>query len=269
MPGTGAGARPGAPARTWRLVDMHCHLDRMAEPARIAEDAAAAGLAVFDVPVTPAESASAAGALSPFPNVRTGAGLHPWWLADGSCSEADVDMLVQMAARSRFVGEVGLDFGKRFEGSRPVQEGAFRRLCAALAENPVGGRAVSIHAVRAAGTVLDVLQEHGLTQTASCIFHWFSGTSDELSRAREAGCFFSVNARMLQSRRGREYARQVPLPRLLLETDAPPELDSAYPASAIVSELEGTLAQVARLRGMDARELGRLIAQTSTRLLGL
>ena len=269
MRGAAAGAAAGTASRTWRLVDMHCHLDRMADPARVAADAAAAGLAIFDVPVTPAESVAAGEALSFSPNVRVGIGLHPWWLADGSCGEADVDLLAQMAAHSRFVGEVGLDFNKRFADSRQVQDDAFRRLCAALADNPLPGRVISIHAVRSAGDVLDILQEHGLTGTASCIFHWFSGTSDELTCARCAGCYFSVNAHMLETRRGREYARQIPLAQLLLETDAPPELDSAYPAQAIASELEGTLKQVACLRGTDARELGALIAQTSMRLLGL
>ena len=55
------------------------------------------------------------------------------------------------------------------------------------------------------------------------IFHWFSGSSAQLKRARDLGCFFSVNAFMLQTKRGREYAKAIPLDRLLIETDLPEE----------------------------------------------
>ena len=37
----------------WRLVDMHCHLDRMSNADEVARDAARRGIAIFDTPVTP------------------------------------------------------------------------------------------------------------------------------------------------------------------------------------------------------------------------
>ncbi|MDQ9893106.1 hypothetical protein RFZ55_12295, partial [Acinetobacter baumannii] len=47
------------------------------------------------------------------PNVRVGVGLHPWWIADGRCGEIEIEQAAQLAAASRFIGEVGLDFGPR------------------------------------------------------------------------------------------------------------------------------------------------------------
>lgn len=38
-------------------------------------------------------------------------------------------------------------------------------------------------------------------------------------------CYFSVNERMLGTKRGREYARQIPLDKLLIETNARENLD--------------------------------------------
>lgn len=85
-----------------------------------------------------------------------------WWLADGRCGPAEVDLLCEVAAQERYIGEVGLDFSARFAGSEPLQIQALDRLCDALVQHPLVGRVISIHAVRSAGAVLDVLESHGL-----------------------------------------------------------------------------------------------------------
>ena len=58
---------------------------------------------------------------------------------------------------------------------------------------------------------------------------------------------------MLRTRRGREYARQVPLDRLLLETDLPPGEDVPFSAGEIISSLERTLAILKEIRGSDVQ----------------
>ena len=136
---------------------------------------------------------------------------------------------------------------------------ALDRLCDALVQSPLAGRVISIHAVRSAGTVLDVLESHGLlipnSDSPVIIFHWFSGTSDELVRARNAGCYFSVNERMLATKRGREYARQIPLDRLLLETDAPAEPNTETSAQSLIRSLTRTSMRIASLKNCDAKRI--------------
>ncbi len=101
------------------------------------------------------------------------------------------------------------------------------------------------------------------------IFHWFSGSGEELVRARKLGCFFSVNEMMLNTRRGRAYARQIPLECLLLETDAPPGLGKPYSAKALVDQLERTLNALAEIRDVSPETLAKRIAHTSAKLLGI
>lgn len=252
----------------YRLYDMHCHIDRMANAREAAAGAEELGIAILDAPVTPGESLAAQEALRSAPNVRVAVGLHPWWVADGTAQGAP-DRAALLAAGSRFVGEVGLDFSNRHRSSAAQQDAAFELIVRACAERHVEGRVVSIHAVRAATRVLDILERYGLPARASCIFHWFSGTGDELVRARRMGCYFSVNERMLASRRGREYARQVPAERLLLETDAPPRLDAPYSASELLTSLEHTLAWLADIRGEESEALRVRVAETSSVLLGI
>ena len=129
-----------------------------------------------------------------------------------------------------------------------------------------GGKVLSIHAVKAAGEALDVLERAGALVGNACIFHWFSGTSDELQHAVRAGCFFSINPRMLASKRGRAYAQAVPAERLLLETDAPSQPGERYDAPAEAARLAAMLEALADLRRTPRDDLAARIARTSRQL---
>ena len=219
------------------LADMHCHLDFSSDMAALARLAQAHGVAAFSNTVTPEGYLAASKALAGFPNVRTGVGLHPWWVADGRCGAEQVELLCQLIQETRFVGEVGLDFAPRREGTFETQLAAFERIVDACCAQ--GGKVISIHAVRSATAVLDVLERHRATHGNVCILHWFSGSSQELARARELGCHFSVNPNMLATKRGRAYVRQIPPERLLLETDLPEEGEIAAQAGpAWIAQLE-------------------------------
>ena len=250
----------------YRLFDMHCHLDFDADPRALADGLAACGTVALSMTVTPAGFDRSARLLAPCPNVRVGAGLHPWWVEEGPAGEAAVERAVANAAASRYVGEVGLDFGPKHVATHGAQVAAFDRIVAACAAE--GGKVLSIHAVRSAGTVLDVLERYGVLDGSACILHWFSGTSDELQRAAKLGCFFSVGPHMLASKRGRAYAQAIPRDRLLLETDEPPEAGPAVPAGEFARLLEGALDEIARLRREDPEALAERIAHTSRDLLG-
>jgi TatD DNase family protein len=51
--------------------------------------------------------------------------------------------------------------------------------------------------------------------------HWFSGSLAEARRATALGCYFSINAEMARSERGRALIADLPSDRLLTETDGP------------------------------------------------
>ena len=250
-----------------RLFDAHCHLDLMAHPDAVADEATALGLILFDCGVDPHDFARAKKRACGRSNIFAGIGLHPWWLADGRCGNAEINLLCEVAAQERLIGEVGLDFSARFAGSEPLQVQAFNRLCDALAQHPLAGRVISIHAVRSAGTVLDALESYGLLtpspNSPAVIFHWFSGTSNEFVRARNAGCYFSVNERMLATKRGCEYARQTPLDRLLLETDAPAKPQADTSAQQLITSLKSVSRHIAQLKNCAAESAESVVLGNS------
>ncbi len=243
---------------------MHCHLDfapNALDATRALDDI---GSGAFAVSVAPSDAAVAQTPSREDSLVRWGVGLHPWWVADGRVSDEDVEAVLSAIESSVYVGEVGLDFGKSHGREAESQQRAFEAVAARCAQ--VGGRVLSIHAVRSAEAVLDVLERQGALSSCACIFHWFSDSSNSLARAVKAGCFFSVGALMMRSRRGREYARQIPSGCLLLETDEPAQC-APYDVVSMQLQLADTLEAVARLRGTDVDELAGRVASTSKDLL--
>lgn len=244
------------------LFDMHCHLDFLRDARAFADAAAARGMAFFANTVEPAGYEAARAALSDAPNVRMGVGLHPWWVHDGRCAQSEADAVCRLVSQTRFVGEVGLDLGKRCAPSRDAQVAAFTQVMRACAAE--GGKLVSVHAVRAANDVLDILEGEGCLPGNQVVFHWYSDSGSALHRAVRAGCYFSVNLRMLSTRRGREYARQLPADRLLLETDLPPQAEPGFTLEAWEADLRQALQQLETVR---SQPMAAQLAETSRMLL--
>ena len=264
------------------LTDTHCHLDFAGNATELAAAYAACGGALSGT-CDPRDFERARAELARFaPRVRVGLGLHPWWVADGTCGEGEVALFERLAPAAPLISEVGLDFQPRRAETRDAQIAAFERVCVASAR-PFGDgkaagrctastsaefprRVMSIHSSAAAMCTLDVLERTGCLDACICIFHWFSGSQEELTRAIDAGCLFSVNERMLKTKRGRAYVRAIPEGRLLLETDFPGKPGTAALASDVALRLERTMSLLAEARGADERSLAAAIAATSERL---
>ncbi len=262
--------------------DMHCHLDFAPNALEAARELDALGAGAFAVSVeqgtnsgyNPSSSFSQL-EQKPVPcstpcstsMVRWGVGLHPWWVADGRAGEGQLDAVLATISSSTYIGEVGLDFGRKHDGGsvgRARQVHAFKHIAQACAE--VGGRVLSLHAAASAPEVFEILKDSGAIDNCRCIFHWYSGDGETFHAAVQAGCYFSVNHFMLETKRGREYTRQIPTAQLILETDMPPE-GQDYHVAAMQNQLAATCATVAQLRGVDSAALAETIAETSHALL--
>ncbi len=259
------------------LFDMHCHLAFSPDMHAAAVDMRQQGVGCLCATVTPDEYRLAAIGLDEELRrnscLKLGVGLHPWWLSDGSCGPDAVDKLAAYLSQTRFIAEVGLDFAPRRAESAWQQRSAFARIIAAAK-----GKVLSVHAVKSAGVALDLMENMGLIgadslafsdagHSTAVIFHWFSGSSSELSRAIDLGCYFSINSRMLATKRGCAYVQAIPEDRLLLESDLPPSAGEALHASEVRELLESSLSRMAELRLRDRDRLADAIAKTSRSLL--
>lgn len=199
--------------------DAHIHLNYLSNDAAFAAQAGQAGCFLFANGVRPGTFEADCQRYAAYRGVMVGCGMHPWFVSEESMS-ADLAAMEAGIHASRFVGEVGLDAGRRGADALVAQMHAFQHIARWCAREQ--NRIVSIHAIKTADAALDTLEETGALQTCTCIFHWFSGSCEQLHRAVADGCWFSVGPFMAQSKRGREYLKLIPADRLLLETDAPP-----------------------------------------------
>ena len=240
-----------SPSDAEKLYDAHCHISWFADTRGAARELERMSVAALCATVDPGDYDRAKNLLRGCANVDVAAGLHPLWVADGRVGAREVKRAAENAYAARFVGEIGLDFGKRFvQLSHKQQLDAFTLICeaASAGSSPSAKKTLTIHSVRSAGRVLDILEATGCIDSCRCVMHWFSGTSDELRRAIDEGCFFSIGEHMLSTRRGREYARQIPEGRFLLETDLPPEPNWQCPAEELRRSLEFTRGALGQIR---------------------
>lgn len=197
-------------------VDFHTHLDLYPDLARAIAACDRKRVATLAVTTTPKafERNVELAAHSDF--VRVGLGLHPQLVADRNF---EIDLFEKLLPRTRYVGEIGLDRGPAHYRSFELQKSVFGRILRACAKQ--GDKILSLHSVRATKPVLDMLDEYLPPDRAGVVLHWFTGSKADVRRAVDRGCYFSVNEGMLASATGERVMREIPIHRVLTETDGP------------------------------------------------
>jgi len=171
--------------------------------------------------------------------VHPAIGLHPE-LVDQR--EHELPLLVERLLRTRFVGEVGLDFASP-STDRKRQIRVLERVLSECAG--IGGKMISLHSRAAAKEVVQIV---GPEFPGTCVLHWFSGTVRILDRAVENGLYFSINVAMTQSTSGRQIIAALPRERVLTESDGPFIKINRLPAKPThVSQVVEYLADVWRV----------------------
>lgn len=197
-------------------VDFHTHLDLYPNLARAIATCNRHRVATLAVTTTPKAFDRNVELSVGSDFVRVGLGLHPQLVAD---RHLEIDLFERLLPRTRYVGEVGLDRGPAHYRSFDLQKSVFGTILRACAEQ--GDKILSLHSVRATKPVLDMLDEHLPPDRGGVVLHWFTGSKTDVRRAVDRGCYFSVNEGMLASSAGLRVMREIPIDRVLTETDGP------------------------------------------------
>jgi TatD DNase family protein len=199
--------------KTAKFGDAHCHFDLFNDPPDFARKRASAK--VLTVAVTNAPSVffytEKFAAQSDF--IIPAVGLHPELARTHS---EELDLLLELIDRVAVVGEVGLDFTEQDSSIRAVQKRIFLSVLSRCAET--GERTLSVHSRRASAETISII---GPNFNCAVVMHWFSGSLRDLKQAISNGYYFSVNCAMSRSERGRRLLAEIPLERIIMETDAP------------------------------------------------
>lgn len=232
------------------LVDFHCHLDLYPDHQAVFQEADEACVYTLAVTTTPRAWARNHELAQATRHVRAAIGLHPQLVAERA---GEISLFEAHLDETRYVGEVGLDAGPRFYKSFDLQKQVFElvlRRCAAA-----GDKVISVHSIRAVKVVLDHIEKFLPASRGKVVLHWFTGTKAEAQRAVDMGCYFSINAPMLENTRHASVVAAIPFDRLLTETDGPFTKTADRPTKP--ADVALTVEVLGRLRG---------VAATTTRL---
>jgi TatD DNase family protein len=189
-----------------------------------------------------------------FDDVYCSVGIHPHEAA--SEPEVDVDRLVDFARHPKVIGigETGLDF--YYDHSpRDRQAEVFRTHVAAAraADLPL-----IVHSRDADAPTAAILEEGAAVGPLHGLIHCFSTTRELSDRALKLGFSISLSGILTFKNAGelREIAREIPIERLLIETDAPYLAPVPHRGKRNEPAFVGHTAEfLADLRGMSANEV--------------
>ena len=154
--------------------------------------------------------------LDKYPNfIFATASIHPEYIAE--TSDEWLRNILDFLKDSRVVGigETGLDFkAAETEDLRKMQEELFEKFIDVAEESK---RPLVVHARGAFKEAIDVLESKGAKKV---VMHFFS-SREQLKRVIDNDWYITVNTTVYRSKTMKKIVRDVPIERILLETDAP------------------------------------------------
>lgn len=252
-----------------RLVDSHCHLDMLEPEARTeavlrAVRAGVRGMLTIATRLSAAEDVIKIAA-EHSPHVMAAVGVHPHRVGEnGVPAESE---LVTWGGRPDVagLGETGLDYF--YDNSpRDLQQESFRRHIRASNET---GTPFIVHTRNADTDTMTILQEEASGEGLQGVLHCFSSGRELAEKALDLGMYVSLagiltfkNAKEVQ-----EIAADVPLDRLLVETDSP--FLAPIPMRGKPNEpgyVVHTARKLAELKGVSEEELSAATTANFARL---
>ncbi len=262
------------------LTDTHTHLDFpqfKSDRERVIERATTAGVRVIvDIGTDLASSQAAVALAEAYPQIYAAVGVHPHDAK--TLTREMLEELTALAGHPRVVaiGEIGLDFYRDLS-PRDKQRQAFQQQLALASE---AGKPVVIHDRDAHAEVMATLRRwvegshkpSAISYKPVGVLHCFSGDLAMAQEAIELGFYISIagpvtfkNARCL-----RELVRQLPLEKLLVETDCPYLAPHPHRGKRNEPAYVKLVAQeVARIKGLSLEEVARITSGNAQALFAL
>ncbi|MBC7927197.1 MAG: TatD family hydrolase [Bryobacteraceae bacterium] len=207
------------------LVDSHCHLDASQfeddreDVIRRARDAGVRKMLSIGTGNGPPDLEVAIRLADKYDFVYATAGIHPEHAPN--VKDAEYKKLADVIQHPRCVavGEIGIDYHwEPFDAELQASVFIEQMRIAASARKPI-----CIHTRDAWPDTIRLLQQHWAPTGLPCVMHCFTGGPEEARQALDLGFFLSFagvltysSAKALQ-----QAAKEVPLDRILIETDSP------------------------------------------------
>ena len=255
------------------LVDSHCHLDRVALDHydgrfdQFVNKTLESGIGHMLCVSIDLESWPAMVELvEPYLQISISVGVHP---NDKERREPTTEELVELSHTPKVVaiGETGLDYFHG-EGDLDWQRDRFRRhiRAAVAAQKPL-----IIHTRQARSDTIGIMREEG-AEKAGGVMHCFTEDWPMAQQALELGFYVSFSGIITFKNAAdlREVVKQVPMDRLLIETDSPYLAPVPFRGKPNQPRYVEKVAEcVAELKGMTAQAVAQQTAENFFRCFPL
>ena len=253
------------------LIDSHCHLDfpeLAGDETGVLARARTAGVAGMLTIGTRLDQFERVRAIAErHDNIWCSVGVHPHEAKEEG--QRTPDRLIEAARHAKVIGigETGLDF--YYEHSpRAEQSESFRAHIAAARET---GLPLIVHTRDADAETGDILEDEYRKGAFTGLIHCFSSGPEIARRALGLGMFISISGIVTfkAAEALRSAVKDIPLERLLVETDAP--YLAPVPRRGKTNEpafVAHTAAKLAELKGVSVAELEATTTDNFFRLFG-
>ena len=204
------------------FIDTHCHLDlfkNIRDNVKYEDELEIKTITVTNAPFLLEHNELL---FKECRNIRVGLGLHPELVAKYGY---ELNLFEFLCVTTKYIGEIGLDGSAIYRGLWGQQLIIFRQILKILSK--VDRKILTIHSRNAASVTIEELHKELKDTDHRIILHWFSGTIKELDLAVKVGYYFSINHKMISTKKGIDLINAMPQERILTETDAPFTFDAS------------------------------------------
>lgn len=185
-------------------------------------------------------------------------GIHPFNAVKWADKLPELDWAFN---QSPMYGEIGLD--ARFAKDEAQWRAQTRVLEYFLDKAEEQNKPVIIHSKGNEKSVFDIIEKH---RVKKLILHWFSGSLDFLRQGVLMGAYFTIGPEILFSASIKNIARELPLERLLTETDNPLVKLSLPQASGLPKTVVDVVSALAVVKNTPVERMKDLIRENFQRL---
>lgn len=272
------------------MFDTHCHLNFSRFKGRVDDvvlRAKNAGIKTIIVPGTdPVSSRKAIEIANLYDGVYAAVGIHPHHLftaKPGTEWKSELEEIDGMLSHPRVLalGEVGLDrhvYDKtKYEGYQI--DDTFLKLQRDMLIKQMHlanwhNKAVILHNREAKGDLIELLTQHtSLMTSGRTVLHCCEPDEELLEFAKKHNMYIGIDGDVTYDKAKEEFAKEVPLNMLVLETDSPyllPEpLRSRKKFPNEPANISVIVQYIAKLKGVEAEEIVSRTTANASRLFGL
>ncbi len=211
------------------IIDAHCHIDQFENPHFLLEKLKDQVIKIISVTNLPSHFSEGLSFYKGIKSLHPALGFHPLMVnPDYVDIQEEIQLFKDLILKTDFVGEIGLD-GSVSKELFNEQLKVFNTLTKVAS---FFDKIISVHSRGAEKDVLSILKTNKVKYV---VFHWFTGSKTNAIDAIDQGYYFSINRKMIRTKKGKELVSSLEPKQVLVESDAPftTKCSSSYPFSDI------------------------------------